>query len=692
MKPHLKNILSKETSPYLLQHAKNPIHWQVWNKETLQLAKDLERPILVSIGYAACHWCHVMEKESFEDEAIASFMNEHFINIKIDREERPDLDHIYMEALQLLTGSGGWPLNIFLTSDGKPFLGGTYFPPQSMHNRPSWRETIQFIQDIWKNRRSDAEKQANRLVDHLKTSGHLLFKKDIEITFWNNNLNTNYFEEASVKLLSNADFRNGGFGNAPKFPQLSTLQFMLNLYYHDGRDQLLNHVIFSLRKILTGGIYDQLAGGLSRYSTDEHWDVPHFEKMLYDNALLINLLSDAYQITKDIFYKEAIEDVVSFCIKELKSPEGGFYTSIDADSEGKEGSFYVWSKKEIDALLPENADLVCEWFGVTEKGNWEGTNIFRCKSEIGMFAKSKGMNSEDFISILKTAKEILNKQRKKRERPATDTKILLINNAMLVSALCKASAALNNKKYQLLAIELFSFIRDRMYKKGILFHSVTDKANAQVAFLDDYAYLIQASIHLQEITGHENYLFFAKSLTEYVIENFADQETGYFFYTDKIMDDVILRKHDLYDSPIPCGNSLMAQNLRYLSVVFENKQWFANSENTLLRMSDSIKQYPASMSNWGIALLSYLFGHVEIVITGTETEVQRRNVLHSFIPNKILISAEKEGSIILTKNKNYSNKGLIYICKNNQCYSPVEDFNAISHFHSGLTFSKLKKE
>ncbi len=690
--PVLKNVLGKEKSLYLLQHATNPIHWQTWNKETLQLAKELEKPILVSIGYAACHWCHVMEKESFEDMEVASFMNDNFINIKIDREERPDLDQIYMDALQVLTGNGGWPLNIFLTPEGKPFFGGTYFPPTRTHHHASWIETLRFINDIWNNRRSEVEVQAEKLYEHLKSSGHFLFKNNIEMDSVESLFDKNYFSEVTTKILNKADFQNGGFGTAPKFPQLSSIQLLLNLYYHNGNEQMLHHSVFSLKQMLQGGIYDQLGGGLSRYSTDEHWHVPHFEKMLYDNALLIQVMCDAYQITNDPSIKDAIEDVINFCIRDLKSPKGGFYTSIDADSEGVEGKYYAWTKSEMNNILQENTDLICDWFGVSEKGNWEGVNILRTSSDIREYALSKGIKNDDLILRLKEARKLLLEYRNKRIRPLTDSKVLLNGNAMMITSLCKAAAALENEQFRIYAVELFEFINEKMSKEGMLLHSFSDQENPQIAFLDDYAYLIQASIHLQEITGMEKYLYHAKNLTEYVIANFQDENTGFFFYTNKLMNDAIIRKIDSYDAPTPSGNSVMVQNLRYLAVVFNNKQWSQLAENMLLKMSASIKQFPSSLSNWCCSALNFQFEQVEIIITGTETDDQRKKALSIFIPNKILLSAEKETDIILTKNKNYAQKALIYLCKNNHCFSPVVDFSDISDFHFGLTFSVVKKE
>ncbi len=408
--------------------------------------------------------------------------------------------------------------------------------------------------------------------------------------------------------------------------------------------------------------------------------------------MLISVLSDAYQITKDDLFKNAIEEVIDFCLRELNAPLGGFYTSIDADSEGEEGKFYVWTKDQLDQILQEKKDLLNEWFGVTEKGNWEGVNILISKENPNEFADLKSIKTIDLISTLKEGKKLLMDQREKRTRPLTDTKILLNCNAMLISSFCKAAATLQNDQYSQLAVELFEFIKEKMFRNETLLHSFSDKDNPQSAFLDDYSYLIRACMHLQEVTGKENYLYVAKNLTQYVVGNFLDKESGFFFYCDQSVSDIILRKIDIYDSPVPSGNSVMVENLLYLSVVFDDSDWKSLAEKMLLKIADGIRQFPESLSNWGCTALSFMHQPIEIVITGFDTELQRKKALAKYIPNKILISAEKETELILTKNKDYTQKALIYLCKNNQCYSPVADFKDISDFHSGLTFSEIKIE
>ncbi|HXB06394.1 MAG TPA: thioredoxin domain-containing protein, partial [Puia sp.] len=415
------NRLASETSPYLLQHAHNPVDWFAWGEEALQTARREDKPILVSIGYAACHWCHVMEKESFEDAETARFMNERFINIKIDREERPDLDHIYMDAVQAMTGSGGWPLNVFLTPEAKPFYGGTYFPPRPVYNRSSWREVLAGVSAAFSDRRAEVEQQADNLTRHVATAGGFGIgegKEGGDPVFRPETL-----RQMTDQLLGSADKEEGGFGAAPKFPQTFSLRFLLHYYYFTREIAALDQVCLSLDKMIRGGIYDQLGGGFARYSTDREWLVPHFEKMLYDNALLVITLCEAYQLLKKPLYKEAIQETIAFTARELSNAEGGFYSSLDADSEGIEGKYYIWDKAEIDLILGKDAALFCAFYGVTDGGNWEGANILTR-------AEGKSLTADE-ERTLKAARLRLLEHRNSRVRPALDDKILLGWNALM---------------------------------------------------------------------------------------------------------------------------------------------------------------------------------------------------------------------------------------------------------------------
>ena len=675
MNPLLTNVLIHETSPYLLQHAQNPVHWQIWSEATLATAKQLDKPILLSIGYSACHWCHVMEKESFENDDIAAYMNEHFISIKVDREEKPDLDHIYMEAVQVLTGSGGWPLNVFLTPNGEPFFGGTYFPPKRIHNRASWLENLQVIHDLWINKREEVELQANKLTVHIKSTNEIFSTRVNKFTNASPSFNDEYFKNISNQLLKSADYNNGGFGNAPKFPQLLSLQYLLHYHHHCKDTAALNHALHSLKALLNGGIYDHLAGGLARYSTDEKWHAPHFEKMLYDNALFITVMCDAFQITHDKAFSDGIDKTISFCVNELKSREGGYYTAIDADSEGEEGKYYVWDKAIIEKILQEEAEIFCDYYDVKEEGNWEETNILHGKINTIDSLKKHQVSEVDLLKLLNECQLKLLKQRANRKRPTTDTKILLGINAMLITAFCKAYGALQNPTYKTLAIELFDFIKTTFSKDNkFYFHSYSGKTAKQNAYLDDLAFVIQACINLQEITGNQEYLYEAKNITHEVKEDFEIEYAGLFYYTNKNQTDLLLRKVDVYDNTVASGNSIMAENLKYLSVIFNNKEWLEQSEDMVQKVEKIAHKHPISLSNWCLVLLNNSIGVMDIVVTGKDAIFNISKVLINFLPNKVLQSSNVELDLPLLKHKKYDNSVLFYICQNNACREISNEF------------------
>ena len=535
-----KNRLSDETSPYLLQHAHNPVDWYPWGEEALQKAKEEDKPILISIGYAACHWCHVMEKESFEDESTAQIMNEHFVNIKIDREERPDLDHIYMDAVQAMTGSGGWPLNVFLTPSKRPFYGGTYFPPVRAFNRASWKETLLGVINVFKEKRNEIEEQAENLTGHLLQSNSFGLQKP----GGQSNLFTGKkLSESFANIMKAADKEWGGFGRAPKFPQTFTIQFLLRYAHIKGQehtpkgsgDEEANvsfmQALLSLDKMIDGGIYDQIGGGFARYSTDTEWLVPHFEKMLYDNALLVSILSEAYQLTKKDKYANAIHETMNFVRRELLHPQYGFYSALDADSEGEEGKFYVWQKAEVDQILGSDADIFCRYYDITQEGNWEGKNILRVKTPIAHFALENNIELSTLENVLKEGRQKLLEKRNTRIRPLLDDKIILGWNALMNTASSKAYAATGNEEYRDLAIANMQFLLEKFYDKNSesFFHTWKNEEAKYPAFLDDYAFLIQALIHLQEITADTIWLKQAKIIAEFVIDSFNEPETVFFF-------------------------------------------------------------------------------------------------------------------------------------------------------------------
>jgi len=671
------NDLIHETSLYLLQHAHNPVNWYSWNENTLSLAKKLNKPILLSIGYAACHWCHVMERESFEDLDTAAFMNNHFINIKVDREERPDIDSIYMDAVQILTGSGGWPLNVFLTPNAKPFYGGTYFPPKQMYNRHSWMDVLKFISDVWKNNQSTAEDQAHKLLNHINSLtsvfSEVLHPKKIE----KSEFTATYCNELNTTLLKSADKTYGGFGSAPKFPQTFSIQFLLAYGKFYNCQESTDHALLSLKSMMRGGIYDHLAGGLCRYSTDDKWLAPHFEKMLYDNALFISVLSDAYQICKDDEIKKCIQKTIAFCENELKSNEGGYFAAIDADSEGKEGKFYLWDKSETDLLLEEGASDFNAYYDITDKGNWEGKNILNKSHHFN----NKFYNScnDDLIRRIAMSEQKLLSHRNKRIRPITDDKTILGWNALYLTALCKASAALKEEKYMIAAEELFSFLELTFFKSNhTLFHTYKNSELKFMAYLDDYAYLIQSCILLQELTGNEKYLDYAKAYTQYVIDNFGQENSDFFYYTNQNQNDLILRKIDNYDSALPSGNSVMAFNLNYLAEIFQNERWKTQSLKMLKKIKVLSLKHPNSFAFWSFQIVNQSVENYQIVVTGKENSVLRTFLNEMYIPNKILQSTEKQKKYpLLDGKKIIANQSQMYICSETQCYEPQQSLSLI---------------
>ncbi len=675
----MKNELSTENSPYLLQHAHNPVHWQPWGTKALQLAKELNKPVLVSIGYSACHWCHVMERESFEVEATAAIMNEHFINIKIDREERPDIDHIYMDAVQAMTGSGGWPLNVFLTPDGKPFYGGTYFPPVKAFNRASWTDVLLSLSDAWKNRKDEMEEQAEKLIEHLKKSNNLSAVKT-QLINANNVFNFTKEDCISIKnnLLTIADTAHGGFGKAPKFPQTFSINCLLQCAYFLKDENALAHAEMSLSKMLNGGIYDQLAGGLCRYSTDEEWLAPHFEKMLYDNSLFIIALSNAYLLTKKEIYKMAVENVCDFICLEMKNNDGGYYAAIDADSEGVEGKFYVWDKIEIEKILGNDAVLFNAYFDISADGNWDHKNILRILKPLAAVAKELKIDLIEAEEIINQSKNKLLAVRNKRIRPGTDDKILLGWNALLITAFCKAYAALQNDKYKVAAIDLYDFIEEKYRDENEnYYHTYKNGVAKYPAFLDDYAYFVDACIHLQEITGDEKYLFKAEKITIYVFENFEDKGSHFFFFTNKNQDDVIIRKIETYDNATPSANSMMAKNLIYLSHVFNKRDWLQKAVTMIDSLKTIIVKHPGSFGIWASASINLAAGVNEIAIIGKAMMPALQDVLLEYLPNKVLQANFNKSDMFLLKDRPVLEELSIYLCRNFTCTSVLQNTNQL---------------
>jgi uncharacterized protein len=675
------NSLINESSPYLLQHAHNPVNWYPWGDEALQKAREEDKVILVSIGYAACHWCHVMERESFEDEATAEIMNRHFINIKIDREERPDIDHIYMDAVQAIAGNGGWPLNVFLTPETKPFYGGTYFPPVRAFNRSSWKEVLHGVAQAWKERRTEIEAQADELTAHISKAGD--FGKKIPgidsppPAFAAADCHT-MFEN----MMKAADTVWGGFGAAPKFPQTFSISWLLQYHHFTGNKTALDHALLSIDKMLQGGIYDQAGGGFARYSTDAEWLAPHFEKMLYDNALLLVTLCDAFAITKNGFYKKAIEKTITFLKREMLHPDGGFFAALDADSEGVEGKFYVWSKAGIDEILGADSPLFCEFFDVTEAGNWEETNILRTLVPAAGFCSSKGLQMADFEAKMETCLDKLMEVRSTRIRPQTDDKILLGWNALAISALCRAAGVLGNKEYAAFAEDIFAFLwKNFKVDAGstAMYHTFKDGRARYPAFLDDYAYLIQACIHLQELTSSHDYLLKARDLTGYVTDHFGEPDTGYFYFTGSMQKDVLVRKKEVYDGATPSGNSIMAHNLAYLGIVFDIVAWQQRAVSMVSGLLPVAVKHPNSFAVWASFAMGQAAGINEVVVAGENYRQLRDDLLAYYLPAMILQAAAAEiQDFPLLQGRFHRQQTAFYLCRNYSCQAPVADAAALA--------------
>jgi len=663
--PKFTNCLIEETSPYLLQHAHNPVDWVAWSSSLFAEAQKNNKPILLSIGYSACHWCHVMERESFEDETVAAYMNANFINVKVDREERPDVDHIYMDALQAMTGSGGWPLNIFLLPNGKPFFGGTYFPPKTLPQRASWLDVLKGVSEAYTNNHEKINDQAEQLTQHLLKKNIIHQSASLASASASENVDNELptKEELEIignRILQNADTMWGGFGVAPKFPQTFCLQMLFRNYKINGNESCMVHAVRSIDKMIQGGLYDHLGGGFARYSTDAQWQAPHFEKMLYDNALLIGVMAEAYQITQKDIYASIIKQTVSFLKTELSNQQGAYYAALDADSEGVEGKFYTWSYDEIEKLVdPSLFTEFCNYYQVTQNGNWEHTNILWTTEAL----------EKSFTPEFVNAKNILFNHRSKRIRPALDYKIILSWNCLLITALCKAYAAIGDEQYKKAAIDAIVWVENNFSDNDQehLFHTNTNGVKKSFAFLDDYGALIQSYIQLQEITGDTQYLHKAEKWMGYVQAHFLDEEGVFFYYTAQYQTDVIVRQKDTYDGAQPSGNALICMSLYYLGHVFDRANWISQSERMIHQMRKLIIQYPSSFSYWGQCFSWMAADAIELVAIGPKVHNSLKKVLSPFQPHKILVFSDKEDSGLASTIGKYSLNNQYYICVNKTC-------------------------
>ena len=669
------NHLVHETSPYLLQHAHNPVNWYAWGEAALSAAIQQDKPILISIGYAACHWCHVMERESFEDQSVAAYMNEHFINIKVDREERPDLDHLYMDALQAMTGQGGWPLNVFLLPDTRPFFGGTYFPPQRLYQRPSWKEVLESIVYAYHHKKEDLITQADNLTQHLEQQNTPLTIKSLGEEQMDSVPQKADFIRAAI--LQTADKKWGGFGRAPKFPQSFTIRYLLRDYYYTGASEGLDQAILSLDKMIQGGIYDQVGGGFSRYSTDEKWLAPHFEKMLYDNALLLEALAEAYSLTKEDNYKRAITQTVEFLIRELQHPEGSFYAALDADSEGIEGKYYVWQRAEIEQILGPEAELFCLLYDIEQVPNWEHGNILWLQESIQQVAKNIKVAPQQLITLIEKSSKKLLKARHKRVAPITDDKILLSWNALMITALCKCSRATKDQSFIAIATKCYQFLDSRLKQSAsdsthYWMHHWNKRLSDTHAFLDDYAFLIQAHIELNAVTGDPSYIDKASELTQLVVQGFSDEANNFFYFTHKDSG-ALVRKLETYDNATPSGNAVMADNLLRLSLLLDKPDWRQRALYMIETLEPIFSQYPTAMGYWATLWQKIAFGTPEIAIIGENATELAQKINAYYIPGATIqhSSTSIEDNPLLRGKKVPKGQTFIYLCQNYQCSQPV---------------------
>jgi uncharacterized protein YyaL (SSP411 family) len=673
----MSNRLKNQTSPYLLQHANNPVDWFPWGEEALAKAKNENKLILVSIGYSACHWCHVMEHESFEDQDVADIMNKFFVCIKIDREVRPDIDQIYMDAVQLMTGSGGWPLNCFCLPDQRPIYGGTYF------KKEDWKSLLRNLADYWQQKPDEAVAYAVRLTEGINKS-ELLVKIAEEVEY----------SKADVSAIFDTwkrsfDLVEGGYNRIPKFPLPNNWQFMLR-YAHLMSDDVAHTASrVTLQKMAFGGIYDQIGGGFARYSVDGRWHIPHFEKMLYDNAQLVSLYSEAFQYTPDPIYKHVVFECLEFIEREMTSAEGGFYSAIDADSEGVEGKFYSFTKDEIKTILGDEEALFSIFYQVTEEGNWveEGTNVFNRKFENTDLALQLGISVTELESKITLAKSKLLDARSSRIRPGLDNKILASWNGMMLKAYSDAYRVFGNSKFLEIAKLSADFICKKLINSNELirvYNADILQADHSVAFLDDYAFVIDGLIGLYEACFDETYLQIAKQLTENAISEFYDEKSGMFFYTAKSGEQLIARKQEIIDNVIPSSNSMMAHNLFKMGHFYDHKEYLNISKQMLRNVHPQIKTYGSGYSNWASLLLYHVFGVYEIAITGIAAEEKRMELEKFYIPNKILLGGSS-GTLPLLKDK-WASETKIYVCQNKTCLLPViEVIDAIKQIDNPST-------
>lgn len=664
------NELSLETSPYLLQHAQNPVHWKAWNEQSLELAQNQQKLIIVSIGYSACHWCHVMEHETFENDQAATTMNQHFISIKVDREERPDIDTLYMKAVQIMSGRGGWPLNAVCLPDGRPVWGGTYF------KKDEWIATLEQLQHLYESNPEKMLEYAEKLHQGIESLNLIEPKPSVDF-------NIEILEPFVQKWAKSFDDEFGGLARAPKFMMPSNYKFLLRYGFQTQNKEILDFVNLTLTKMAYGGLFDTVDGGFSRYSVDLKWHVPHFEKMLYDNGQLVSLYADAYKLNQNPLYKEIIEKTLNFVSKELFTKEGGFYAALDADSltenqHLEEGAFYVWKKEELQAILKTDFELFSKVFNINDFGYWEEGNYVLIQQEsLEEIALKNNIQVEALAQKKASWEKILYQKREQRSKPRLDDKCLTSWNAIMLKGYADAYKATGTEKYLNIALQNAAFITQHLWKEdGNLHRNYKDGKSTINAFLEDYAHLIQAFIALYQTTYNEKWLLDAKQLTDYCLEHFFDEKRGLFAFSSDLDEALISKNYEIEDNVIPASNSVMAENLYVLSVYFSNNYYKKTAQEMLQKIIPNI-DYPSAFSNWMNLFLNFANPNSELAITGPEAFQFSTKINAKYVPNITLAASQKESALPFLKNRFSQNKNMFFVCQNQVCQLPTEDFEVL---------------
>ena len=670
----MANHLQDETSPYLLQHVDNPVDWYPWGEEAMRLAKEQDKPILLSIGYAACHWCHVMAHESFEDDATAAQMNADFINVKVDREERPDVDSIYMQAVNAMTGRGGWPMTVFLTPDAKPFYAGTYFPNEPRHGMPSFRQILTGVSQAWQRDRENVVGSADDVAQQLQALADVGLESQA--------VDPGVFKSALRGLGQRFDPAWGGFGDAPKFPQPMTLEFLLRASLREDGGHALEMAETTLRKMAEGGMYDQVGGGFARYSVDNRWLVPHFEKMLYDNAQLARVYLHAWQVTGDPFYRRVVEETLDYVLLEMRHADGGFYSSQDADSEGVEGKFYVWSADEIRTALGDDADAFMQIYGVSEEGNWEGHNILNLRVDPEKLAEQRGTDRGAVASLVAAARATLYELRAKRVWPGLDDKVLTSWNGLMLAAFAEAGTALHRKDYIEAARSNAEFLYGTMrLDSGRLLRTWKAGSDAKYnGYLEDYAYLADGLLVLYEATFEARWVDWARELSELMRTHFRDAKNGGFFDTSDDHEQLIHRPKDLQDNAVPSANSMAAGVLTRLSLLTGNGELWQLAEESTATMSKFMSEYPSSFGQW-LSVASFMLGEpLEVALVGSDEEIAPllEVVRQGYRPFQVVAAGQEANVPLLENRSRVEGKGTAYVCRRFVCQAPVTDAKALA--------------